>query len=129
MHELSLVAELIDEVEQRAAGRSVALVVVRHATTISEATLRQGFTMLATSRSLAAAALVCEPFEITLKCLACGFVGPLDHDHLAGHIRVCPRCGAISGDSSVAELELVRVLTDESAHSLFDRDARGPQDE
>jgi Zn finger protein HypA/HybF involved in hydrogenase expression len=112
MHELSLVAELIDEVEQRAAGRSVALVVVRHATTISEETLRQGFTMLATSRSLAAAELVCEPFEITLNCPACGFAGPLDHDHLAGHVRVCPRCGDISGDSALAELELVRVLID-----------------
>jgi Zn finger protein HypA/HybF involved in hydrogenase expression len=112
MHELSLVAELIDEVEQRAAGRSVALVVVRHATTISEETLRQAFTMLATGRSLGAAQLVCEPFEITLNCAACGFAGPVDHDHLAGHIRVCPRCGDITGDTGLAEMELVGVVTD-----------------
>lgn len=111
MHELSLVAELIDEVEQRAAGRSVALVVVRHATTISEETLRQAFMMLA-GRSLAAAQLVCEPFEITLNCAACGFAGPVDHDHLAGHITVCPRCGDITGDSDLAEMELVSVVTE-----------------
>lgn len=109
MHELSLVAELIDEVEQRAAGRSVALVVVRHATTIGEESLRQAFTMLTTDRSLADTRLVCEPFEIALDCDACGFAGVLDHDHLAGHVRVCPQCGDISGDSSLSEMELVRV--------------------
>ena len=112
MHELSLVAELIDEVEQRAAGRSVALVVVRHATTISEETLRQAFVMLATSPSLEAAQLVCEPFEISLNCASCGFKGPVDHDHLAGHIRVCPQCGDITGDAGIAEMELVGVVTD-----------------
>jgi len=112
MHELSLVAELIEEVEQRAAGRTVASVVIRHASTISEGTLRQAFVMLATGRSLAAARLVCEPFEITLNCEGCGFAGPLDHDHLAGHVRVCPRCGDITGDSGLAELELVRVIID-----------------
>ncbi len=112
MHELSLVAELIDEVEQRAVGRSVTAVVVRHATTIDEETLRQAFVMLATGRSLAAARLECEPFEITLNCAGCGFNGPLDHDHLAGHVRVCPQCGGISGDAGVAEMELVRVVID-----------------
>jgi len=112
MHELSLVAELIDEVAQRAGGHTVATVVVRHATTIDEETLRQAFVMLAADHSFAAARLVCEPFEITLNCAGCGFAGRLDHDHLAGHVRVCPRCGAISGDSGVAELELVRVDVD-----------------
>ena len=112
MHELSLVAELIDEVERRAAGRAVATVIVRHATTIDEGTLRQAFMMLAADRSFAAADLTCEPFEITLNCAACGFAGRLDHDHLAGHVRVCPQCSAISGDSGVAELELVRVDVD-----------------
>jgi Zn finger protein HypA/HybF involved in hydrogenase expression len=112
MHEFSLVAELISEVEQRAAGRSVAEVVIRHATTIEEATLQQAFVLLADGHQLAGASLVCEPFEITLNCATCGFTGPLDHDHLAGHVRVCPQCGGVTGDGGVAEIELVRVVVD-----------------
>jgi len=112
MHEFSLVGELIEEVEQRAAGRSVALVVVRHATTISEESLRQAFAMLAGDGPLASARLACEQYEIALTCATCGFVGVLDHDHLAGHVRVCPRCGDISGDSHLPEMELMGVVTD-----------------
>ncbi len=112
MHELSLIAELVDEVEQKAAGRIVATVVVRHATTISEETIRQVFEMLVVGRALAGASLVCEPFEMTLQCSECGFAGSLDHDHVAGHIRVCPRCGDIAGDTGLAEMELVDVVTD-----------------
>ncbi|HEY5456132.1 MAG TPA: hydrogenase maturation nickel metallochaperone HypA [Acidothermaceae bacterium] len=112
MHEISLVGELLEEVERRAAGRPVALVVVRHASTIGEETIRQAFTMLAADGALANARLVCEEFEIVLTCPACGFTGALDHDHLAGHVRVCPRCGDITGDSGLAELELERVIID-----------------
>lgn len=112
MHELSLVGELIEEVEQRAAGRAVALVVVRHASTISEETLRQAFATLAADGPLAGARLACEQFEIVLTCSACGFVGVLDHDHLAGHVRVCPACGDISGDSQLPEMQLMGVVTD-----------------
>jgi Zn finger protein HypA/HybF involved in hydrogenase expression len=112
MHELSLVGELIEEVARRAAGRTVALVVIRHASTISEEMLHQAFTMLAADGPLASARLACEQFEILLTCDACGFAGVLDHDHVAGHVRVCPQCGDISGDSQRPEMELVGVVTD-----------------
>ena len=112
MHETSLVAELLEEVELRAAGRPVALVAVRHASTISEEILRQAFTMLAADGPLANARLVCEQYEIVLTCAACGFTGALDHDHLAGHVRVCPQCRDISGDSQLPEMELIGVVTD-----------------
>jgi Zn finger protein HypA/HybF involved in hydrogenase expression len=111
MHEMSLVGELIEEVEQRTVGRTVALVVIRHASTISEETLRQAFTMLAADGPLANAALECEQFEVVLTCPVCGFAGALDHDHLAGHVQVCPQCGDISGDSQLAEMELIGVVT------------------
>jgi Zn finger protein HypA/HybF involved in hydrogenase expression len=107
VHEFSLVAELVDEVGIRAAGRQVAAVRVRHASTIEEETLRQAFSMLTADGPLAGAQLEAEAFEIALTCPACGFVGGLDHDHLHGHIRVCPSCGAVSGDSQVCELEML----------------------
>lgn len=112
MHEMSLVGELLEEVERRAAGHPVALVVIRHASTISEETLRQAFAMLAADGALANARLVCEQFEIILTCPTCGFTGVLDHDHLAGHVRVCPQCGEISGDAQLPEMELMGVVTD-----------------
>jgi Zn finger protein HypA/HybF involved in hydrogenase expression len=114
MHELSLVAELIEEVEQRAAGRGVALVVVRHATTISEETVRHAFAMLTADGPLFGAKVECQPFDITLQCAACGFDGTLDHDHLVGHLRICPMCAEISGDSQLPEMELVSVVLEDS---------------
>lgn len=115
MHELSLVAELIEEVEQRAAGRSIALVVVRHATSISEETVRDTFAMLTVDSPLCGATIACEPFDIILRCEACGFDGALDHDHLVGHLRICPRCGEMSGDSQLPEMELAGVVVEERA--------------
>ena len=111
MHEVSLVAALIEQAEIRAAGRPVTLVRVRHASSITEPSLRQAFEMLAEGSSLANATLDTETFVLDFQC-ACGFDGVLGHDDLiAGSIAVCPSCGEISTRSRTAELELLEVRT------------------
>lgn len=109
MHEVSLVAQLVDVCVERAAGRRVSLVRVRHASTIPEAVLRQAFEMLTEDGDLAGATLEAQPFDITLQC-ACGFDGPLGHDDLidAG-MAVCPSCGNVSSRARTAEIELLEV--------------------
>ena len=109
MHEVSLVAQLVDACQERAGDRSVELVRVRYASTIPEDVLRQAFAMLTEGGPLAAATLETEPFDIRLQC-GCGFDGSLGHDDLidAG-MAVCPACGEISSRPRTAELELLEV--------------------
>jgi len=109
VHEVSLVAELVDAAIARAGGATVAAVRVRHATTLHEDVLRQAFEMLVDGGPLASATLEVEPFDIRLRC-GCGFDGPLGHDDLVGGaMAVCPACGEPSTLPPTAELELLEV--------------------
>ncbi|HEY5436723.1 MAG TPA: hydrogenase/urease maturation nickel metallochaperone HypA [Candidatus Limnocylindrales bacterium] len=109
MHEVSLVAELVEVAEARAGGAPVALVRVRHATTIPEDVLRQAFAMLTETGPLAGAVLDLQPFDVELAC-ACGFTGALGHDDMVGgSMAVCPACGEVNGLPPTAELELLEV--------------------
>jgi Zn finger protein HypA/HybF involved in hydrogenase expression len=109
MHELSLVAELVDECVRDAGSRDIEVIRVRHASTISEETVRQAFGMLTAGGPLAGVRLETEVFSLTLHCAACDRVAVLDHDHAIGHIRVCPACGTVSNDPEACELELVAI--------------------
>jgi Zn finger protein HypA/HybF involved in hydrogenase expression len=110
MHEVSLVAELLDECRRRAAGQPIALVRVRHASSISEESLRQAFDMLVRDGALADTTLETESFAVVLSCVACGFGGPLGHDDLiSGSIAVCPACGEVTKLPRTAELELIEL--------------------
>ncbi len=112
MHEVSLIAELVDEVARRADGRPVSVVRVRHATTIPDDVLDQAWAMLTEGGPLASAVLDAEPFEIRISC-ACGYAGAIGHDDLVvGTMAVCPACGAVVTIPHTAELELLEVRTD-----------------
>lgn len=109
MHEVSLVAELVEAAEARAGGRAVAFVRVRHATTVPEDVLRQAFEMLTAAGPLAGAELGLEPFDVRLAC-SCGFDGALAHDDVVGgSMAVCPACSEIRSLPPTAELELLEV--------------------
>lgn len=111
MHEVSLVAALIATCEERAAGRPVGTVRVRHASSITGDSLQQAFRLLAQDGGLASATLETEPFDVPLRC-ACGFDGILGHDDLiGGSMAVCPSCGDASRLTRTAELELLEVRT------------------
>lgn len=109
MHEVSLVAELVDECVRRAdaAGTPVTAVRVRYATTVPEDGLRQAFEMLTRDTPLAGATLEAQPFDRVLDCPGCDFHGPLGHDDLLGPMAVCPRCDAVTQLPGTAEIELL----------------------
>jgi hydrogenase nickel incorporation protein HypA/HybF len=112
VHEVSLVAELVEAVERHADGRPVRAVRVLHATTIPDDVLRQAWDMLVDGRPLAGAVLEAEPFDIRLRC-RCGYDGPLGHDDLVGaSLAVCPSCGEASPVPPTPELELLEVALD-----------------
>jgi Zn finger protein HypA/HybF involved in hydrogenase expression len=110
VHEVALVAELVDAAVARSGGAPVATVRVRYATTIPEDVLRQAFEMLAVGGPLADAELDAEAFDIRLEC-ACGFAGALGHDDMVGtSMAICPDCGDVSTPTRTAELELLEVV-------------------
>ena len=111
MHEISLVAELVEACERTAAGAPVRAVRVRHASAIPEDAVRQAFELLTTGTPLAAARLDLTSFDLEFHC-PCGFVGRPDHDALdAGPFSECPACGDLVRRPRTPELELVAVVT------------------
>ena len=60
-------------------------------------------------REFERAVLDTEEFDASMTCDECGYTGVVDHDHVYGHVRVCPSCEAISDDAMAPELELVAV--------------------
>lgn len=111
MHEVALVAELVEACERVAAGAPVRAVQVRHASAIPEDVVRQAFVMLTSGTPLGAARLELTSFDLVASC-PCGFSGPLDHDALdAGPYIVCPSCDVLIARPPHAELELAAVIT------------------
>ena len=109
MHELSLVAELVEACERRASGRPVGAVRVRVAGTVPTDLVRQGFAMLTTGTALEAASLEIDQFDIRLRC-SCGFDGALEHDDMLGpSMVICPQCDAIQRIVAAPEIELLEV--------------------
>lgn len=112
MHEVSLVAELVDACVERAQGTGapVRAVRIRYATTIPEDGLRQAFAMLTRDTVLADAVLEAQPFDSVLDCPGCDFNGALGHDDVVGAMAVCPRCDQPSSLPYTAELELLALV-------------------
>ncbi len=111
MHEVSLVAALLDAATHHADGRPITVVSVRHAAAISPESLQQAFLMLTEDGPLAGATLTTTVFDVPYHC-PCGFDGPLGHDDLlGGSVVVCPACGDVGSLGRTAELELIEVRT------------------
>ncbi len=111
MHEVSLVAELLEACERLSAGSAVRTVRARHASAIPEEVIRQAFALLTSDTPLAATRLELSSFDLEVRC-HCGFVGHPDHDALdAGPYSECPSCGDLIRRPRTPELELLAVDT------------------
>ncbi|MGA3352686.1 MAG: hydrogenase/urease maturation nickel metallochaperone HypA [Acidimicrobiales bacterium] len=106
MHELSLVAELVDECCRRADGEPVSLVRVRCSLPEADGELQQAFFMMTAATPLEGAVLEVVPTTLVVSC-ACGYNGPVG-DGIAGHMFICPECVQI-GPIRSASLELLEV--------------------
>lgn len=110
MHEVALVADLVDAAVAAAGGRPAERVRIRYATTIPDDVLVQAWEMLVANGPLAGAALDARPFDVRLAC-PCGFDGALEHDDVIGPGQVaCPSCSELRSIPVVPELELVEVV-------------------
>lgn len=109
MHEVALVAQLVEVATVQAEGRQADVVRVRYATTIPADVLEQAWTMLVAGGPLESAVLRAEPFDVRLAC-SCGFAGALGHDDVLGPGQaVCPSCSELRAIPITPELELLEV--------------------
>jgi Zn finger protein HypA/HybF involved in hydrogenase expression len=110
MHEVSLVAELVDACQQASPGSSPRVVRVRHASSIPAETVRQAFELLTAGTALGQASLELDSFDVELRC-PCGYVTAVAHEHDADPFIVCPSCDALVSRPRTPELELVAVVS------------------
>ena len=110
MHEVSLVAELLEACERLADGAPVRRVRVRHASSLPPDTVRQAFELLTMGTPLAAAMLELSSFDVEVRC-PCGFVGLRGHDDDLEPFLLCPSCDGLVSRPRTPELELVAVVT------------------
>jgi Zn finger protein HypA/HybF involved in hydrogenase expression len=106
MHELSLVAELVDECCRRADGQPVSLVRVRCSLPDLDGELQQAFLMMTTATPLEGAVLEVESAVLNVTC-PCGYSGPVTNG-IVGHMFVCPSCAQVRPIESPS-LELLEV--------------------
>ncbi|MGA3215831.1 MAG: hydrogenase/urease maturation nickel metallochaperone HypA [Acidimicrobiales bacterium] len=106
MHELSLVAELVEECCRRADGEAVSLVRVRCCLPDLGDELQQAFLMMTTATPLEGAVLEIEETTLQVAC-PCGYFGPV-HNGIVGHMFVCPECAQV-GPINSSGLELLEV--------------------
>jgi Zn finger protein HypA/HybF involved in hydrogenase expression len=110
VHEVALVADLVEAAVARVEGPKARRVVVRYASTIPADVFEQAWAMLIAGGPLDGAELDAAQFPVQLAC-PCGFNGALGHDDVIGPGRaVCPACSELRSFPVTPELELVEVI-------------------
>jgi hydrogenase nickel incorporation protein HypA/HybF len=97
----SLDVERIDEVRIRADA------------VFSPEALQQAYEMLTPGTPLEGSRLVVEEVHGERECPACGKTWAVSHGDLAGHMLICPSCGALSSIEGGAGIEVVGVTGSE----------------
>lgn len=111
MHEVSLVAELVEACERLADGAPVRRVRVRHASSLPADAVRQAFALLTEGGTLAGADLELASFEADVHC-PCGSVVRTGHDGDGFEpFVICPSCDGLVSRPGTPELELIAVAT------------------
>lgn len=114
MHEFgitaSIIGSLLSQLEREQVKR-VQSVRFRRSSAFAEDVLRQAFEVLSTGTPLEHAELAIDVHVVTVTCAQCGTSGEANSENLAGHIYVCPHCGAVREVSEAHDLELIEVRT------------------
>jgi Zn finger protein HypA/HybF involved in hydrogenase expression len=105
----ALVERLASELGDSRAG-SVAEVRIRASAVFAPEALQQAYEILIPGTPLERSRLVVEELPGEYTCSACGKSSPVSRDDLAGHMLVCPHCGALSAIDDHAAIELLAVV-------------------
>jgi Zn finger protein HypA/HybF involved in hydrogenase expression len=108
----ALVEHLRASLGDREAGR-VEEVRIRADPTLSPEALTLAYEMLTRDTPLEGSLLVVEEPPDERLCRACGASWTATHDDVAGHLLICPSCGALSAIEGSSGLDLIGVTAAE----------------
>jgi len=112
MHDHAAVTALIDHLTHGAVpAGGIAEVRIRAGPSFSREALEQAYEMLVQETPLEGSRLVVEPSQDEHACAACGERWLVTSGDLAGHVLLCPSCGAPSAIEHGACLEVVAIST------------------
>jgi len=110
VHDQHAVQNLIERLSDL---EDVAEVRIRAGASFSPEALRQAFEMLTADTPLAGSRLVVEGLVEERGCPTCGSTWAVSSDDVAGHLVLCPSCGAPSpigpGASAIEVVEVARA--------------------
>ncbi len=112
MHDYHAVSALVERLtgdSHQLEGRHVAEVRIRASPVFSPEAMEQAYEMLTQDTPLAGSRLVVEALADRRECAACGQPWTVSRDDVAGHLLVCPSCGALSPLEGGSGIELVGV--------------------
>lgn len=116
MHEYGIMRELVARLGRDAAalgGQRVMEVRLRRGSVYAEEALRRAFATLTAGTPLAGARLVIEEFSALRACEGCGRERRIGAGDVAGHVFVCPDCGATCHVDDAGGLEVLAVTAEE----------------
>lgn len=114
MHDYHAVKALVERLtggSDDPGWQGVAAVRVRAGAAFSPEALEQAYEMLTVDTPLEGSRLVVEELPEERTCPACGRSWAVSREDLAGHLLVCPACGALSELGDGALLEVLEITT------------------
>lgn len=119
MHEYGIVESMIEEVSQILVQKGVEedqVIAVRfqRGSTLSEDALVQAFQVLSPGTLFENAELIIDTVSVKFEC-PCGYQQTITNDDLAGHMFVCPSCGAVREINEAHDLTLTEVTLNPTA--------------
>jgi Zn finger protein HypA/HybF involved in hydrogenase expression len=115
VHDYQAVKTLVDHLRRELADTDrVGEVRVRADVTLSPEALEQAYEMLTLDTPLEGSRLVVERSEDERWCQACGVAWAATHEDVAGHLLICPSCGALAELEGSVGLEVVGLIASEA---------------
>ena len=110
MHDYHAVGALVARLAgDPGAAADIAEVRVRASPVFSPDALRQAYQMLTEDTPLRGSRLLVEELADHRECARCGTAWAVSPDDVAGHLVICPSCGAPAPLGAAAAIELLEI--------------------
>jgi Zn finger protein HypA/HybF involved in hydrogenase expression len=112
VHDYHAVKALVERLRNGLGGveaERVGVVRIRADATLSAPALEQAYEMLTQDTPLEGSRLVVEEPAGLRLCETCGTSWTATHDDVAGHLLICPSCGALSALEGTTGLEVLEI--------------------
>ena len=110
MHDYHAVSALVARLARDPSlAEGIAEVRVRASPVFSPEALRQAYQILTEDTPLSGSRLLVEELADRRECAQCGTAWAVSPDDVAGHVVICPTCGALTPLDAGAAIELLEI--------------------